>query len=84
MGGLEEAAGVRGGRGGRGSKGDQKGGERAGGGSILWVFISGLKSLKEEGGRSLGVGSGQGETGKEELITRAGLIEGGAGLMKKL
>lgn len=29
-------------------------------------LISGLKSLKEEGGGSLGVGIGQGETGEEE------------------
>lgn len=33
----------------------------------MWGLISGLKSLKAEGGGSSGVGSGQGEIGEEEF-----------------
>lgn len=33
----------------------------------MWGLISGLKSLKEEGGGSLGEGTGQGEIGEEEF-----------------
>lgn len=36
-------------------------------GSITWGLISGLKSLKKEGGGSSGVGIGQGEIGEEEF-----------------
>lgn len=33
----------------------------------MWGLTSGLKSLKEEGGGSSGVGTGQGEIGEEEF-----------------
>lgn len=42
----------------------------------MWGLLSGLKSQKEEGGGSSGVGTGQGEIGEEEFDKQIGFAKG--------